>query len=318
METIKFNLPIFNHLNLAPLKISEHTVPVEFELTAGKHVFNSEPIEIGTFFHYKVFGNISIPYNYDTDMKYITIAGSDDCGDKQIIIHTSLEKHPKMNNSHQLNNHSSKQVVPNVWKNFIDTSPVFKQAIKTSIRHAIDTIVQRLLEAGLQGVIQTNPAPIITPNNYQDYKAMFMPKKIDVSQPTLNDLLEVQTIVFSTYYGTITWNLNYSFANIIGSTYDPKPVGYASWIGLWADKCNGGNNTDHCSSFNYSDGKTPFGCNTTDFVGGHVIPGMVAGSVAKGGTAYIFPICKAHNNNNSIYMSMRYNPTGIVLHNYNQ
>ena len=316
MKNVKFDLPIFNPLNQGPLRISQHALPVELELTAGEHLFTSDSVEIGTFFHNKVFAHISIPYSYDPDMQYVTISGPEDSGYRQIAIHTNLDQNPKINNSHILNSSGAVFVAPNLWKDYTDNTPVVMQVIQIAIRHAIDALIKHLLDAGLQGVIQTGCAPIVTPHNYQDYKAMFTPNKTDVEQPTLDDILEVQTVINSTYFGTITWTLDYKFANITGSTHDPKPA--TSWIQLWADKCHGGHDTTCCSSFNYSDGKTPFGCNTSDFVGGHVIPGIKAAPVATGGTAYIFPICKAHNGNDNVYMSSRYNPEGVILHNYNK
>ncbi len=318
MTKVTFDLLLFNPLNQGPLRLRQHAVPVELELTAGEHLFTSAPMEIGTFFHFKVFGHISIPYSYDPDMQYITICGPDDTSDKQLAIHTSLEQHPKLTNSHSLNSTGATIVAPNMWRDFIDNTPVVKQVYQTTIRQAIDALVNQLLDAGVQGVIQTGPAPVVNPHNFQDYKAMFAPKKPDVEQPSLDDFLEIQRIVESSYYGTITWNQNYAFANIIGSTHDPKPYGVSSWIQLWADKCHSGYKPTLCSSYDYADGHTPFNCNTSGFVGGHVIPGTTAKKVATGGTAYIFPICPRHNGNDNIYMSMRYNPTGVVLHNYNQ
>ena len=314
MKTITFDLPLFNQLNHGPLRLRQRVVPIELELKAGEHVFTSPLTEVGTFFHRKVFAHISIPYSYDPDLQYVTIGGPDDIKGKQLTIHTSIEQHAEFMNTHSLNNNVNEG--SNMWTNFVNTTAVVKQAFEMAIRHAIDGLVVRLLDAGVQGVIQTDAAPIVNPGNYQEYKNMFAPKKSDANQPSLDDIIEVQGIIESTYYGTITWPLNYSFANIIGSTNDPKPSGYTTWISLWADKCNGGYRTDTCSSFNYEDGHTPFDCNTVGFVGGHVIPGTVAKKVAKGGTAYIFPICPRHNGNDNIYMSSRYNPEGVVLHDY--
>lgn len=317
MKKINLNLPISNLYTQGPLKISQQSVPVVLELTKGEHVFTGEAIEIGTYFHYKVFAHISIPYSYDPDTQYVTIAGPDDISSKQLSIHTSLDQNESMKDVRSLNSAGTADSAPNFWTDFMNKNPDVSQVNKMVNRQAIDTLVQQLLDAGVQGVIQTGAAPIVSPDNYQDFKAMFMPEKADVDIPQLSDILEVQTVVFSTYWGTITWTLNYAFANVIGSTNDPKPYGYSSWIGLWADKCNGGYYPSICTSYNYSNGKTPFACGS-DFVGGHVIPGKTASKVATGGTVYIFPICKAHNNNDNIYMSMRYNPTGVVLKNYNQ
>ncbi|MES2727903.1 MAG: hypothetical protein V4643_12415 [Bacteroidota bacterium] len=318
MATIQFDLPVLNPFNHGPLSIGHYTVPVSLELTAGENSFTSAPIEIGNFFHYKVFAHLSIPYSYDPATQYITIPGPDDFSNKQIAIHTSLNEHPDIFSRHILNSSEVLFTPSNVWKNYTDTTPMVTQVIQTAIRQTIDTLVKQLLEAGVQGVIQTGRAPVVTPGNYQDFKAMFKPEKADVAQPSLDDIIEVQSTVDSTYGGTITWTLNYAFANVIGSTYDPRPSGYNSWIQLWCITCNDGYYPTDCSSLNYSDGTTPFDCNTTDFVGGHVIPGTSTYTPADGSTVYIFPICKRHNGNDNIYMSMRYNPTGVVLNNYNQ
>jgi hypothetical protein len=318
MNKITINFPLVSTLNEGPLRIRQQFISTELQLVAGDQTHTTDPIEIGTFFQNKVFAQLSIHYSYDPTLNYVTIAGPQDSNARQIAIHTSLDQNQKTINKHVLNQTEAFVLTPNFWKNHIDNSSVLNEVFRLSLRNVLDTLVNTLIENGIDGVIQTGPAPIVTSSNYADYKSMFKPSKVSTQSPTLEDIMEVQEAVQSTYYGTITWNLNYSFANIIGSTHDPKPSGYSSWIALWADKCNNGYNTTHCSSFNYSDGSNSFVCNTSDFVGGHVIPGTVASAVAKGGTAYIFPICKRHNGNDNIYMSMRYNPVGVVLHNYNQ
>lgn len=317
MKKTKLKLPISNTYSQGPMKIRQMEMPLEMELIEGNQIINSDPIEIGNYFHYKIFAYLSIPYSYDPDLQYVTIAGPDDTSDQQIRIITSLDMIPETTDVHRLNNKGFDVSANNLWSDFIEKSSEIKQLNKIAIRQTIETLVQQLLDAGVQGVIQTGTPPVVTPDNYNDYKDMFVPQKQDLQRPTLEDILVVQAAVNSTYYGTITWTSMYSFANIMYSTNDPKPSGYSSWITLWNDKCHGGYYPTQCTSYNYSNGKSGFICGT-DFVGGHVIPGTTAKSVANGGTAYIFPICKAHNNNDNIYMSCRYNPKGVVLKNYNQ
>jgi hypothetical protein len=315
-EVTTFDLHVFNTFDSAPLRLTKQSIPVELKLTEGEHTFTSSPIEIGTFFHFKVFGHISITYSYDPHMEYITISGKKDINEKQLAIHVSLEEHPEFTTKQQLNSINSEVSTPNMLTNFIRDTSMVKQYFQTAIYQAIDSLVKHLLDTDIQGVIQTGSAPIVSIHNYQDYAAMFAPKKAIVKLPSLKDIIEIQKTVESTYGGTITWTLNYSFANVIGSTSDPKPPGYNSWIQLWADACNGGHDTTHCSSYNYADGQSGFTCNTDNFVGGHVIPGQSAKKMPKGSTVYIFPICKRHNGKDNIYMSSRYNPEGVVLHNY--
>lgn len=317
METLKFNLPILTRFNEGPLRILEYSVALEFSVKTGDHVFTSTPIEIGSYYDYAVFAHVSIPYSYDEQTQFYTIAGAKDTGDKQITIHTSLEQNAAMSAAHSFNRKNGSYEIRNVWTEFIQNTPTVSQTLQTASRQCIDNLIQNLLISGAHGVIQTGNAPIVTPSNYLDYKALFKPEKEENITPSLEDILEVQIAVDSSYGGTITWYLNYSFANVDGSTHDPKPNGYSSWIQLWADACNGGNRTTHCSSYNYANGAPGFGCSSV-FVGGHVIPGTVAAWMPNGSTVYIFPICVPHNNNDNIYMSMRYNPVGVVLLNYNQ
>ena len=319
MKKASLNLPVSNLYTEGPLKIEQHEVHVEMELTAGDHVITSESVEIGNYFNYSIFAYISIPYSYDPDLQYVTIAGPDDMTDRQLSIHTYLGQNQETSYVHRLNSSNGlAAAAPNFWVDVLEKSADLRQVGKIVIRQAITNMVKQLLDAGVQGVIQQGTAPVVTPDNYRDYKNMFLPQKVDVQEPALADILEVQAIINSTYGGTITWSAGYKFANIIGSTHDPKPSGYSSWIKLWNDKCHGGYYTTHCSSHNYSNGNPGFPCGTSDFVGGHVIPGTTAKSVPDRGTAYIFPICKPHNNNDNIYMSTMYNPKGVVLKNYNR
>ncbi|MES2381410.1 MAG: hypothetical protein V4538_10250 [Bacteroidota bacterium] len=318
MATIQFDLPVLNPFNHGPLSIGHYTVPVSLELTAGENSFTSAPIEIGNFFHYKVFAHLSIPYSYDPATQYITIPGPDDFSNKQIAIHTSLNGHPDIFSHYILNSSAAPSAPSNVWNDYTDNTPIVTQVIQTAIRQTIHTLVEQLLEAGIQGVIQTGRAPVVTPDNYQDFKAMFKPEKADVTEPSLDDIIEVQSTVGSTYGGTITWAIDYAFANVIGSTYDPRPNGYNSWIQLWCITCNNEYYPTSCTSLDYSNGVPPFDCNITDFVGGHVIPGTTAEKPVVGSTVYIYPICKRHNGKDAIYMSIRSYQVGVVLNNYFQ
>ena len=115
--------------------------------------------------------------------------------------------------------------------------------------------------------------------------------------------------VESTWGGTIHMHLGENFANVIGSTGDSIIAG-KSWIRLWADQFSG--YPSICTSYNY----LGFVCGNT-FVGGHVITGMTAQTVAVGSNSvYIYPICHAHNNDNSVYMAALQHLDGVWLNNY--
>lgn len=115
----------------------------------------------------------------------------------------------------------------------------------------------------------------------------------------------------STWGGTVYMHHGENFANVIGSTEDPHIAG-KSWIRLWADQF------EHypmiCTSHNYGG----FVCGHT-FVGGQVISGTVAHTVATGSNSvYIYPICHAHNNNDNVYMAALQYLDGVWLNNFQQ
>lgn len=95
----------------------------------------------------------------------------------------------------------------------------------------------------------------------------------------------------SVYADTFTYTIYDTFANIIGSTYDPKH-GVSSWIQLLRDK---GIDCSRCITDGYFyDSRDSFGntvfrecnCNTT-IIGGHVIRGTLAQGVAQGSYIYV-------------------------------
>lgn len=110
----------------------------------------------------------------------------------------------------------------------------------------------------------------------------------------------------SVYDDIEVFSANTCFANIIGSTGDPHPRGYLSWVRLWADAANDGVRPVNCCTDNafYSDSSEElyyFGRVTNPecggiLVGGHVIMGATeAERVARGSNIYLLPICSKHN-----------------------
>ena len=125
---------------------------------------------------------------------------------------------------------------------------------------------------------------------------------------TLSDKDRVLSVE-SVFGGTVTFNYMEYFANVIGSTSDPK-IASLSWIRLWANQF--GIYPQICTSYNFGG----FACGT-DLVGGHIITGTKASYMPKGSNSvYILPICKSHNNNDNVYMAALQYFQGIWLHNY--
>lgn len=125
-KKVVFDLSIFNSINHGPLRQGKYDANIELELTSGKHLFTSVPVVIGSFFHFKVYAHISIPYSYDLSTGFITICGPDATGDEQLAIHTCLEQHNKMTNQYNSKRSDTTEASPNMWTDFIESNPKVK------------------------------------------------------------------------------------------------------------------------------------------------------------------------------------------------
>jgi hypothetical protein len=113
----------------------------------------------------------------------------------------------------------------------------------------------------------------------------------------------------SVFGGEVTLSYGEQFANVIGSTTDPKIAGL-TWIQLWANQF--GVYPVVCTSYQLNG----FSCGSS-LVGGHVIAGTQAKTVTPGSNSvWIFPICVQHNNNDNVYMEALKYLKGIWLKNY--
>ncbi|MDU1912518.1 hypothetical protein [Fusobacterium sp.] len=114
----------------------------------------------------------------------------------------------------------------------------------------------------------------------------------------------------SVYGGIAGIEENITFANIIGSTDDPKPFGYTVWLDLMQDALIEflGDKTyvefylGNCvtdKKFYYKDSDTEIIDDSKHckgvIVGGHIISGDTPSEIAQGSTVYLLPICNKHN-----------------------
>ena len=120
---------------------------------------------------------------------------------------------------------------------------------------------------------------------------------------------DVVATIESVFGGEVTFKVNEAFANVIGSTHDPKIAGQA-WLNLWVNQFEV--YPTICTSFQFQG----FPCGSV-LLGGHVVIGKVAQNVPAGSNSvYIFPICKSHNNNDNVYMEALQYQSGVWLKNY--
>lgn len=313
MTKIKVKLPLTPSYKKDSVAITKTEILATLDLTEGLHSFKSKPMPVGTFAGLEVFATLSFTYSFDKKENKFTINGNEDITEDQLQIVTSLGDSDGLSYFHRPNDIGQNLKSQNMWSAHLKQSPLLSEAISKTAQECNTILVKTIMDSGVQSVLQKGAAPIVTTENVNDFKRMFGETVKKMSNDTLlSEVERMQIKVNSTYVGTVTWSLNYQFANVIGSTMDPLPSGVTSWLSLWRDKCNGGANTTKCSSYNYFSKDTTWTCSSV-FVGGHVIPGTVAKNMAKGSTVYIFPICNVHNGSDPNSMKSLYNPDGVQL-----
>ena len=320
-QSLTLELPLAPAYGDEMASLAQQTMPVTLDLSGGPRIFHSAAKTVGSYQGAEVKAQLSFDYEYDRAENKLTIHGNDDRTDRQLRLTTFLSGAPDQGllQAPSLvfytapNDIGQNQPLLNVWADHVGRRPAALAALVDVARSANNTLVKAAMDAGVDSVLELGTPPVVTLDNLDDWKRMFgEPLAEAPAADRIAELIRVQFRVNSTYVGTVTWNEDTTYANVIGSTDDPK-VGGVSWVSLWSDKCNGGNGTDTCSSFNFFSRDTEWKCQTNDFVGGHVITGILAKSMPKGSTVYIFPICKRHNGSDPNYMKSKYNPKGVQL-----
>ena len=311
---IPFRLEYENKL----IKLIRAKDSFSLELKDGKNSLISNPIECGVAKFIEgdsrtLYATISFTYDFDETNSQLTIISSELNTPESVSFHighpgyphiTSSQEHISIDKSNKLKNISSKSpILP-------DLQSIINQE-KEKVNNAI------IKEANKNGitVFVKSPLPKMEFDDYLELSSVYnddgsfvelfdVEKKYDSTKRIVH--------LASFFKDTVYFAENQKFANVIGSTHDPKVKG-KSWLKLWRNAFNA--KSKICSSFEF-DG---FDCTDDsdagkNLVGGHVILGNKASKVTVGSDdVYIIPICKAHNNNDKVYMQPIYERRAVRL-----
>jgi hypothetical protein len=320
-QSLTLQLPVAPAYGDEAAQLVEQTITVTLDLSGGPRTFQSQAKAIGSYRGVEVKARLSFGYDYDKEESKLTIRGNDDRTPQQLCITTFLSGAPDQAFDHAPslvfhtvpNDIGQNRQLLNVWADHVGQRPAFVGALQDVARRCNDMLIKAAIDAGISSVLELGTAPVVTLDNLDDFKRMFgEPVVSETAIDKVADVIRMQSKVFSIYVGTVTWAGNTLFANVIGSTEDPKPSDVKSWLELWCEKCHGGNNPTRCSSYDFFSKDTTWKCSDV-FVGGHVIKGTTAMRMAKGSTVFIYPICNKHNGSDPNYMKLLYNPKGVQL-----
>ena len=197
------------------------------------------------------------------------------------------------------------------WNYCTPLTPGLRELLQGTVKQAVAAIIEAAKRQGYTVIVRT-PPPVI-PHELAEQLQLVYENGVfkEFYDSSRNYGAENEIVpVTSTWYGEIYLAGTDDYANVIGSTGDPRIAGL-SWIQLWQNQFGPAN---QCSSLNFQG----FVCGP-GLYGGHVILGQVAQAMPIGSNAvFIMPICVAHNNNNNVYMGPVTNDRGIALATYLQ
>jgi len=290
---------------LINLEKPKHQITIE--LKNGTHTISSRPIECGMAKHIegetqKLYATVSFKYDFDEINSQLTIISSKVESPDAVNLKIGHPGYPQITTFEKKESVSSTKKLSDITYK----SPLFPglESIIDEERMEIkNAIIDESNKNGVT-VFVKSPFPEMDFDDYQNLSLVY-----DVNEKTLetfviDNIYDATKRIFhiESYFKDIVYFApNQKFANVIGSTHDPKIEG-KSWLKLWRNAFNA--KSKICASFEYDD----FNCtNGSDdgkhLVGGHIILGDKAGKIEVGSDdVYIIPICKAHNNNDKVFM----------------
>lgn len=299
------------------VELAGHRYEIPISLADGDHTFQSEDFVIGrlpAFGSRPLMAHITFQYRYAEAAHVVTVNGTDfaSAGSISLVTFpagtTEYCRQPAVAGA----GFPADEVAGNPhWNYRTPLMPGLPDVLRAMAREANESLINALQQVdGLIVQVRKNP-PELPADEYQNLLAVYRNGMFHGFYGQIDDYGPgdvVQTIE-STFGGTVHFNAGENFANVIGSSHDPKIAG-KTWVNLWADQF--GVYPSICTSFKYQG----FGCGSTIY-GGHIVLGKTAKVMPYGSNAvYIMPICVQHNNDDTVYMAALQYTAGIWLNNY--
>lgn len=299
--------------------VDEAAATVTVPLVAGSGTVTTAPKAVGRvedFTNPRLMATISVWHEFRPESRTLTLCGPDLISPDS----TRIDTFPL--GSDRIARHYTWSAWPapagerSAWYHSEEVAPGLAEQLRDTARAAQRAIAKAAEAKGLNVALRT-PLPPLTPAQLADLRLVYhrgVFKKAYRPGEPLDEGDEVISVE-SVFGGTVKFNYAEAFANVIGSTDDPKINGL-SWIALWSDEFG---TPPQCTSLGFP---SNFPCTPVGFtspLGGHVITGTKAKEVLWGvDKVYIMPICSAHNNDDNNYMKALENRDGIWLKNYHQ
>jgi hypothetical protein len=311
---VRFSLPNGYQNHFVSLHEYQHTL--SFILHEGTNTAKSDFVDLGVihgFERRRLLGQFTFQYSYDSERRVVTVCGTAfDSGDSMCL--TTV---PEGTSEHCTQRVAGGGFVGDEltanphWNYLTPLTPGLQDVLGGVVR----TVNHRLIEAlekEPQLIVQVRKhPPELSAEEHLQFLTVYRDGEFQGFHEPGREYgpRDVVRTLESVFGGEVTLKYGENFANVIGSTDDPKIAGL-TWLQLWVKQFD--TSPVVCTSYHFNG----FSCGNS-FVGGHVIAGTKAKAVAKGSdSVWIFPICIQHNNDDAAYMEALKYFKGIWLKNY--
>ena len=311
---VRFSLPIVYHNAFVTLHACEHNVV--FHLKEGTHVAQSPLLDLGVAHSVEgrpLLGHFSFEYTYEPARRLITVCGTDFDSARGMCLTTVPEGTSEQCRQRGAGGgFEADELRANPrWNYLTPLTPGLRDVFEGVVRTVNDRLVEALKKVPQLNVQVRQHPPELSAEEHRKFLTVYRDGQfLGLHEPgreygPLDEVYSVESV----FGGEVFLNYGEAFANVIGSTNDPKIAGL-TWIQLWANQFN--TYPVICTSYQFNG----FGCGNS-LLGGHVIGGTQATVVPQGSNSvWILPICIQHNNTNAGYMEALKYLTGIWLKNY--
>lgn len=313
-KTLNVKIPLTPAYANKYVTLRKTDINISIPLIEGTHQITSDLINVGNLIHLpdnNLEASITLWYHYDIENNILSFCSNELVSTDSTFITTVPKGTNQFCYQPTYDNSNTPHLTNLNWNYRTPLMQGLEEILQKTVQQANLLIIEQAKEEGFTVIVRT-PVPKLSPELYEQLTAVYKYGNfVELYDPTKTydssfNLFHIDSV----WYGEIYLNNFDYFANVIGSSHDPKIAG-KSWIQLWQAQFGVANT---CTSFNFNG----FAC-SGNILGGHVILGKSAKVVQAGSNSvFIMPICSAHNNNNGVFMAPLQYKSGIALHNYMQ
>ena len=228
MATVTIPVGPSSAYSVPTLELPATTCEINIDLEDGNQTFTSQDSELGTVHtmgRRPLMGRLVFHYSYDSASQLVIVCSTDFPSADGMTLVTMLQGTDQVCIEHAASVDFAADEVSRSWNYRTQLTPGASEVFKEVARNAKEKLLMALKEVPQLRVRVRNLLPELPKKLYHDLCVVIHDGTApEVYDPTreYESGAQIQP-VDSTYGGTETWQEMVNFANVVGSTDDPKP-----------------------------------------------------------------------------------------------